>query len=345
VTFVLQDEVGIWTVANKMEKVATTQRRGAAGMGGRTFETTNAWDPSEDSVAQRTAESRVTDIFRLHRLPPAHLSYRNKADRRRIHRYVYAGSTHVDLDGIEAEAAELMEKDPEQAERFFGNRIVYGQGAWLEGDSWDAREWTKTHTVPREVPAGSAVVLGFDGSDVDDWTVIRAETEDGYQFTPTYGPDKRPTVWNPAEWSGQVPRLEVEAAVDELFARFRVVRWYGDPPGWETEHDQWAAKYGEKRVLRFETYRPVQMHAACERLRTDVLKADSTFTHDGCPTLATHVRNARKLARPNGRYVLGKPAQHQKIDGCVTSIICHEAAGDVTAAKLWPSTTSYVYSA
>ena len=332
VTFVLQDETGIWTVANKMDKVATTQRRGAAGMGGRTFETTNAPDPSEDSVALRTLESRAEDIFRFHRVPPAHLSYRNKADRRKIHRYVYAGSTHVDLDGIEAEAAELMEKDPAQAERFFGNRLVYGADAFIEGESWDGR------AKPREVPDGTPVVLGFDGSDVDDWTVIRAETEDGYQFTPTYGPDKRPTVWNPAEWGGQVPRLEVDAAVDELFSRFRVVRWYGDPPGWETEHDQWAAKYGEKRVLRFETYRPVQMHAACERLRTDVLKADSGFTHDGDPTTATHVRNARKLARPNGRYVLGKPAQHQKIDACVTSIVCHEAAGDVTAARLWPKT-------
>jgi hypothetical protein len=32
-----------------------------------------------------------------------------------------------------------MEKDPAQAERFFGNRIVYGAGAWCEGDRWDAR--------------------------------------------------------------------------------------------------------------------------------------------------------------------------------------------------------------
>jgi hypothetical protein len=71
VTFVLQDETGIWTVGNKMDRVATTQRRGAAGMGGRTMETTNAWDPGEDSVAQRTSESTAADIFKFHRLPPA----------------------------------------------------------------------------------------------------------------------------------------------------------------------------------------------------------------------------------------------------------------------------------
>jgi hypothetical protein len=330
ITFALQDETGIWTVTNKMDRVATTQRRGAAGMGGRTMETTNAWDPSEDSVAQRTSESTRPDICRFHRLPPAGLSYRDKRERRRIHRHVYAGSKHVDLDAIEAEAAELLEKDPAQAERFFGNRIVYGAGAWCDGEKWDARKQL------RVVEDRTAVVLALDGSDTDDWTVIRAETADGYQFTPTYGPDRRPTIWDPAQWSGQVPRLEVATAVDELMGRLQVARFYFDPPYWSTEGDAWAAKYGEKRVVRWETYRPVQMHAAAERLLTDVGKTDSGWTHDGCPVTATHVRNARKLARPGMRYVLGKPSQAQKIDAAVTSIICHEAANDVTAAKLWP---------
>src|SRR5262249_37063705 len=144
---------------------------------------------------------------------------------------------------------------------------------------------------------------------------------------------------NPAEWGGQVPRLVVDAAVDELFERLRVVRFYADPPYWSSEIDAWAAKHGDKRVVRWETYRPVQMHAAAERLVTDVTKLGTVFAPDGCPMTATHVRNARKLARPSLRYVLGKPSQAQKIDLAVTSIICHEAANDVTAAGLWPSKT------
>ena len=67
VTFVAQDETGLYTPTSGMIKVAETQRRGAAGMGGRTEETTNAWNPAEDSTAQRTAESKRPDIFRLHR--------------------------------------------------------------------------------------------------------------------------------------------------------------------------------------------------------------------------------------------------------------------------------------
>lgn len=334
ITYALQDESGTYTDINKMRKVAETQRRGAAGMGGRSLETTNAPDPSEDSVAQRSMESRRPDIFKFWREPPKHWSYRNKQERRRIHAFAYKGSNHVDLDAIEAEAAELIEKDPAQAERFYGNRMVYGQGSWADGEKWDAK------ADPRVVPDGTEIVVGFDGSDVDDFTVLRCETEDGYMFTPSFE-DGTPMIWDPAEHNGQVPRLEVDAAVDRIFTKYRVVRFYGDPPWWETELDNWAAKYGEKVVIRWATYRAVQMHAAAERLLTDIVKTDSTFRHDGCPTTATHVRNAKKAPRPSERYVLAKPSQKQKIDSCVTSIITHEAAGDATAAGLWTTTYGF----
>lgn len=62
-----------------------------------------------------------------------------KANRRKIHAYAYAGSDHVNLDSIEAEAADLIGTDPAQAERFFGNRIVAGGGAWLPEGLWSAR--------------------------------------------------------------------------------------------------------------------------------------------------------------------------------------------------------------
>lgn len=149
ISMAFQDETGIYTKANKLRKVAETQRRGAAGMGGRTLETSNAWDPAEESVAQTTYETAVDDVFRFYRNPDLNpalrtrdgkpLSYANKAHRRLIHAYVYEGSAHVNLDSIEAEAAELALTDPAQAERFFGNRIVAGGGSWLPEGLWDTR--------------------------------------------------------------------------------------------------------------------------------------------------------------------------------------------------------------
>lgn len=333
ITFCVQDETQLYTETNKLIKVAETMRRGAAPMGGRSIETTNCYDPSEQSVAQRTRESRAKDVFKFYDAPPADLSYKNKAERRKIHRYNYRDSPHADLDGINSEAEELLEKDPGQAERFYGNRIVAGLGSWMDGDKWEART-SLTAVEPR-----IQVVLGFDGSDTDDWTGIRAQTREGYQFTPKT-PHGGPTIWNPADFGGhQVPRLEVDAAVDWLFETFDVVRMYADPPYWETEIDAWAEKYGEKRILRFQTYRPVQMHAACERLLTDVNKAESVFHHDGCEITGQHMRNARKAQRPSNRYVLTKPGDGRKIDLAVVSVLTNEAAGDVTAAKQWRQKT------
>uniref|UniRef100_A0AAU2A1J4 Terminase n=1 Tax=Streptomyces sp. NBC_00093 TaxID=2975649 RepID=A0AAU2A1J4_9ACTN len=340
IIFAMQDETGLYTTANKLRKVAETQRRGAAGMGGRSMETTNAWDPSEDSVAQTTSQAKARDIFKYHPQAPKSLSFKSKRQRRQIFRHVYAGSAHVDLDAIEAECAEIMEKDPAQGERFFGNRCVAGSAAWLDGAKWAAK------AKPRRVRPGTRIVLGFDGSDVDDWTALRAETMDGYQFTPKYGPNDEPTIWNPADYGGQVPRAEVRAAVDQVFRRYDVVRMYADPPYWETEIDGFVDLYGQERVIRWHTRRIVQMHSACERLKTDVLKRNSpgvSFTHDGCEITQSHIENTRAAARPMDRYVLRKASPVQKIDATVPSVLVHEALGDVIAAGLAEPEESYYY--
>jgi hypothetical protein len=329
VTFTPQDEVGLWTASNKMARVADTQYRGLAGMGGRASLTTNAWDPSENSVAQQQYESRAEDIYRQFRQPPGHWSYRNKVERRRIHRFVYAETLrdrggHIDLDSIEAEAADMLERDPAQAERFFGNRIVHGHGAWLPEGLWERTE------ADVEVPAGTEVAGGFDGSESNDWTAIRLETRDGFRFTPRYGPDRRPTIWDPAQWGGAIPRTEVAAAVDEIFATFQVRRFYCDPKEWWSEIGDWALQHGDQVVVEWATHRIVAMHQALQRYVIDLTTGRSW--HDLCPITKVHVGNCRKLARPGDRYILGKPSEHQKIDAAMADVLSHEAAADMHEA-------------
>jgi phage terminase large subunit-like protein len=179
-----------------------------------------------------------------------------------------------------------------------------------------------------EPPAGTQVALGFDGSDSDDFTALRARTRSGLAFTPRHGDDDRPTIWNPAESGGRIPRLEVDAAVDRAFDRFKVSRLYYDPPGWTSEGEAWALRHGEERVIRWETYRTRQMHEALARYFTDL--TNRKFTHDGCPITAQHAVNARKAPRGE-RYILAKPAQHQKIDAVMADVLSHEAFCDMWA--------------
>lgn len=318
----LGDESGLYTKANRVLDTWQTIRRGVAGMQGRTIELTNPWDPMENSAAQQAFESRAADIFRYYRKPPIELDYKKKRDRHKIHVHVYADSPWVDPNTIDAEADELVETDPTQAERFFGNRLVQGLGAFLTDQLWTDR---LEHIEERD-----AVALGFDGSFSGDWTALRAETLGGHRFTPTYGPDVRPTIWNPAEWQGTVPRSEVIAAVDELFARFKVARMYVDPRHWETQADQWALDHGEDVVVLWPTNSITRMFPALNRYFTDLV--EGTTTHDDCPITRTHALNARKLAKPGDKFILGKPSEHQKIDALMADVLAHEAASDARAA-------------
>jgi phage terminase large subunit-like protein len=177
---------------------------------------------------------------------------------------------------------------------------------------------------------GTRITLGFDGSENDDFTAIQGETIDGFTFTPRYGPDKRPAIWNPAEWGGQIPRSEVHAAVDELFDRYRVERFYCDPQDWYSEIGDWSLKYGENHVFEWATNRIKAMFAEIKRFEIDL--ATGRITHDGCPIAGLHFANARKAAKAGQQYVLIKPTNHQKIDAAMARILAHTAASDAREA-------------
>lgn len=132
------DESGTYTTSNKMVDTAETMRRGAAGMQGRGIETTNAWNPAQDSAAQRVFEQNPDDVFIFYRTPPPELSFQDRAERKRLLRFVYEGSPHVSIDSIMAECDEMMVHSPAKAERFFGNRVVAADGSWMDAGVWES---------------------------------------------------------------------------------------------------------------------------------------------------------------------------------------------------------------
>lgn len=190
-------------------------------------------------------------------------------------------------------------------------------------------------------PDGISVCGGFDGSENDDFSAIKLETRAGLIFTPRYGPDRRPTIWRPAEWGGKIPRPEVHAAWDEINDRYNIVRAYCDPGfrdevSWESEIEAWDQSYGPKVFIHWQmagNSRINAVYAALRRFEADL--ASGLITHDGCPATTTAMMNARKIAKSADRYGLGKPSRTQKIDPAVTAVLAHEAASDARAAG-WP---------
>lgn len=328
VTFVPQDETGIWTPLAGMVRVAETQRRGLAGMGGRAEETTNAWNPAEGSVAQRTAAAKQPDIFRHHPQAPKGLSYVNKAERRKIHRAVYDGSPWVDLDAIEGEAVELLQFDAAQAERFFGNRCVAGKGVAVNPERWKA---LGTAVVP---PKGRLIVVGVDGARFRDaLAAVATDVESGAQWP--LGIWERP---EDAAHDYEHPVAEIDGAMVEAFARWNVWRAYVDPQYIEHLLEKWQGRWGADRVLPWHTNRPRQMAWAVREWEQALAAGD--LTHDADEVFARHVENAHKqpvnVKDDEGvaMHVLGKDRRGSphKMDAAVASVLSWQAKGNAVAA-------------
>ena len=104
---------------------------------------------------------------------------------------------------------------------------------------------------------------------------------------------------------------------------------YVDPRHWETQADAWALEHGDDVVVQWPTNQIGRMHDALTRYLED--SHEGGTTHDNQADFRQHALNARKVAKPGDRYVLGKPADHQKIDILMADVLAHEAAADMRA--------------
>lgn len=341
-TFANHDETHSWLKANGGEKLADTQRRNLAGMGGRSLETTNAFDPSENSVAQQTYEANLDDVL-IDYPVPAKGSFKNARDRARIIKRAYGDSWWINLDRIEAECQELLPRDPNQAARFFGNLIVAGQDR-----AFDLEQFKSAARPDERIEPGRLITLGFDGARRHDATgLVATDVETGFQQV--LGVWAKPEDVSGEDW--EIDGRMVDEAVADAFERFDVFRMYCDPPWWQTEIDEWAGRYGEKKVVAWWTNRRKAM-AYAVRAWTDDLAAGN-LTHDGDPIFTEHVGNAvRRATRmrddDTGAF-LWYPTKDganspRKIDLSICAILSWAARGDALKTGATHQATSEIVS-
>lgn len=316
VTFVVQDETHSWTKHNGGRRLADNQRRNLAGMGGRWIETTNAWDPAEESVAQNTFESRSEDVYR-DKSDPGTGSIRNKRERAQMLKRVYRNSFWVPLDRIDAEIVDLLPRDPAQAERFFLNRIVATQDAWMDPQLWQQCERAEL------LADGDRVTLGFDGAKFDDATALVAcRVDDGHlEMLGLWESD------GSEEW--EVDSVAVDAAVAQAYERFNVSRFYADPPYWQDYIDRWAGEF--ESVVEWWTNRQKAMVAALERFHTAV--REGGLSHPSDEDLTRHMLNTRRRETRSGTLIgKDRKGSPRKMDAAMAAVLAYEARADVVAA-------------
>jgi hypothetical protein len=337
ITYVEQDETHSYTESNRGHKLADTQRRNVAGTGGRWSATTNAWDPSEKSQAQLDHEAveqgLVTDIY-INYPDPLAGSWGNKRERRRILKHAYKGAPWVDIDRIESECARLdAKKDPGQAERFFGNRIVAGADK-----AFDIEEYKGLRDDEESIAPGRLVTAGFDGALTRDGTgLVVTDVETGRQEVVGYW--ERPKhLADDEPWI--VPVEEVDEAVEYMMDRWNVWRLAGDPPHWKDDLNRWAGRYGDDKVVLWWTNQRKKMAYALKGFKTDMRPGVMSYGGENADLLEEAVANAVKrlteMRDEDGArlWLISKDGENspRKIDLAMAACLSWEARGDAIRA-------------
>lgn len=220
-------------------------------------------------------------------------------------------------DGIEAVRRTISEA------RFRQLRLgqwVTGVEAWLPWGVWD------TLAADRTVRAGERVVLAFDGSASGDSTALVGCTLDGHLWVEG--------LWeNPGDPRWRVPRESVSTAVDLAFQKYDVAELSCDPWGWRSEIEAWAKRYGDSRVLEWNTAHAARMAPATDRLYQAVVTG--AVSHDGDKRLASHIAHCVAKSTPMGDLVSkDKRGSPRKIDAAVAAIVAYDrAAWHITNKK------------
>nr|WP_253905037.1 terminase large subunit [Arthrobacter sp. H14] len=195
-------------------------------------------------------------------------------------------------------------------------------GLWSKGvDSWlEFGQFEALADYARTVPDRTRITLGFDGSSSGDSTALIACTVEPDPYVFVIG------VWeNPGDTKWRVPREEVSAHVEMAFESFDVVDMACDPWGWRSEMEQWAAKYGPKRILEWDTSRRTRMGPATDRMYQ--LIATEGISHDGDTRLMTHFTNCVAQVTPQGTVITkDKRVSRKKIDAAVATIAAVDRA-------------------
>ena len=343
-TFVTITESHLFTTQGGFRRVCGAVKRNVAGMDGRWLELTNAYDPTEASEAQVTAESGDRQVY-VDTIEPQRVD--DLSDDEALYRELlrqYGDSARekggwVNIRGRimhEVRSNRHLEAD---RRRFFLNEVVVGQSTLADPVLWDLQARPDEVLKPKDT-----IALGFDGSKSQDATALVAcRLSDAHLVT--LGVWEREAT-DPDDW--RVPSVEVDKLVRATIDAYRVTYLYADPYRWQDYLDAWMAYCAGKQragakvkvpaVVEFPTNVEQRFDKAIERFQTSF--AEREITHSGNEVLDRHVRNtvivkgSKKKHRPgedetlSQHYLkLAKRADGTHIDASVAMVLALAARG------------------
>jgi len=235
-----------------------------------------------------------------------------------------------DLDTIAAQW------DEPGADRAYLARVWLNQPVQGASQAFDVSAWRENARPDAGPPEhGALISIGFDGSRSQDSTgLIGTDVVTGWQWL-IKGWERPHTA--PASW--EVPTDEVNAAVDQAFEDWTVVRMYADPRWWETWVDAWAGRHDRQVVIEWQTNAVKRMALSCKAYAIAINAGE--VTHSGEDDFTRHIGNARKRMESGYRdddgeplWTIGKDRRDsiEKMDYAMAGILSWEARNDAIAA-------------
>lgn len=340
-TDAILDEPHLWVSNNGGHGLAKVLRRNLGKMNGRSLETTNAWNPGDESVAEMTAiaadqmverdqDGQLQGYFGIMRFHPTAV-VKDLSDTPKLREALttlYRDAPWVSVDRLIAEVHDPS-THPAESRRFYLNEITSPDDALVTAAEWDSCE---TDDV---LEAGDEITLGFDGSKTDDATVLVALRVSD-RFATVLGAAERPV--QATDW--EVDREYFDGLIASVFAQYRVRAFYSDVAHFESYVDKWSTDYGAELEVSASPRsmvgwdmrgRLAVLTAATERLVAAI--QDGTLHHDGGSLLRRHVLNARR--RPNKWGIsFGKERRDspRKVDAFAALQLADMARADLLAA-------------
>ena len=348
VTFGVMDQTESFYQTNGGIDLAEVMDRNARKSGSRLLETSNAWEPGRDSVAETTFEAWVAQeegrlkgkgkILYDSRMAPPDLDWDNPESILEGIEFAYGDAHWVNREDI-LEAVLSPRTPLDVSQRFYLNWPTAAEDAWVLQQQWSSMSEPAHH-----LPDGADIVMGFDGSRISDATaLIGCELKTGWVF--------EVGIWETAGPHGEhipIPVLEVNSAVAMAFNSWTIWAFFADVKEWEESTKvSWRNEYGD--TIQFWAVpggrdpQPIawdmrshtaEFTQAAEMVQKEI--ENGSFKHDGSSALGRHVLNARR--RPNRWGIsIGKeaPRSPRKIDAAVAMVIARQARRLVLSSKQW----------
>lgn len=354
-SFIVGDETEHWKPSNGGPELAAVLQDNLAKSGSRMLETSNAWVPGMECVAEDTWDGWVaqeegktrgeTSILYDARIAPPDTDMADPDSLRSALEFVYGDCDWKKSSPDSApEVRPIMERiwtptaRPDDTKRKYLNQPTSAE------DSWTTKElWARLADRTRFVSPDEDIVAFFDGSETRDATaIVGCCMSDGHVFTvATWEPD-------PAHNNDDtVDAADVDRVVHQLAeGQFgNVVAFFADVHPWEQSvkitWPQLFPKLLVHAVPLGKDPQPVAWdmrgHVMEFTRAAELAEAEITeggFTHDDNPVLSRHVVNMRR--RPNRWGVsVGKGPSSLKIDAGVCMIGARMVRQLVLANPKW----------